>query len=114
MAYFDDIFKQALEKLKEQSQSNSKIREALRKYDGRSLHLVIVGDAEYLFSVTSEEVDFQVNPEQVPDDIYLEMDLALAQKIIEERRFGIFDVLRVKYKNVTGEDINLVKTLFWK
>lgn len=114
MAYFDDIFRQALEKLKEQSQSNSKIREALRKYEGRSLHLVVVGDAEYLFSVASKEIEYQVNPEQVPDDIYVEMDLALAQRIIEEKRFGIFDVLRVKYKNVKTEDIDLVRTLFWK
>lgn len=114
MAHFDDIFRQALEKLKGQRQSNSEIREALRKYEGRSLHLVIEGDAEYLFSVRSEEIEYQVNPEQVPDDIYLEMDLPLAQRIIEERRFGVFDVLRVKYRNVTGEDIDLLRTLFWK
>lgn len=114
MAHFDDIFKQALEKLKGHRQSNSRIREALRKYEGRSLHLVVVGDAEYLFTVTSEEIEYQVNPEEVPDDIYLEMDLPLARRIIEERRFGVFDVLLVKYRNVTAEDIDLARTLFWK
>jgi hypothetical protein len=114
MAYFDDIFKQSLEELKRLRESNSKIRNALQKYEGRSLHLVVGGDAEYLFSIDSGEIEYQVNPEQVPDDIYVEMDLPLARRIIEEKRFGVFDVLRVKYRNVTGEDIDLVRTLFWR
>lgn len=114
MAHFDGIFKQALEELKRKRESNSEIREALRKYEGRSLHLVVGSDAEYLFSVTSGEIEYQVNPEQVPDDIYLEMDLPLARRIIEEKRFGVFDILRVKYRNVSGEEIHLVRTLFWR
>ncbi len=112
MPYFDDIFRRSLEDLERRKDEDPTIAHALEMYDGRSVHLVIREDARYLFSVSSGKISFDIDPDNAPDDIYIEMDLPRAKRLIEERSFSVFDLLFVKYKNVTSEDISFVRTLF--
>ncbi|MCK4456128.1 MAG: hypothetical protein KAW39_00130 [Thermoplasmata archaeon] len=112
MPYFDDIFRRSLEELDRRKVEDSSIAQALERYEGRSVHLVVREDARYLFSVSSGKISFDIDPDNAPDDIYIEMDLPRAKRLIEERSFSVFDLLFVKYKNVTSEDISFVRTLF--
>ena len=112
MPYFDDLFKRSLEELDRRKDQDPSIADALERYEGRSVHLVVREDARYLFSVRSGEITFEVDSDNAPDDIYIEMDLPRAKRLIEERSFSPFDLLSVKYRNLTGEDISFVRTLF--
>jgi hypothetical protein len=112
MPYFDDLFARSLKELDTRKGQDQRIAEALEKYDGRSLQLVVRQDASYLFSIRSGAILYDVNPSDPPDDIYLEMDLPRAKRLIEERSFSPFDLLFIKYRNVTPEDIGFVRTLF--
>ncbi|MEE9490098.1 MAG: hypothetical protein V3V91_06630, partial [Thermoplasmata archaeon] len=103
MPYFDDIFRRSLEDLDSRKDQDPSIADALEMYDGRSVHLVIREDARYLFSVSSGKISFDIDPDNAPDDIYIEMDLPRAKRLIEERSFSPFDLLFVKYRNLTGE-----------
>lgn len=111
MAYFGEFFRSSLEDLEGRKQSDSRISDALEKYEGRCLRLVINRDAEYVFRIEGGKVLYQENPSEVPDDIYVEMDFDRAKRIIEEGRFSPFDLFFVKYRNVKAEDIELVRTL---
>jgi len=112
MPYFDDLFKQSLEELEKRKGQDSRIADVLEKYEGRSVQLVVREDALYLFSVRSGEIAYEVGPDNAPDDMYIEMDLPRAKRLIEERSFSPFDLLFVKYRNLTGEDISFMRTLF--
>ncbi|MCK4366833.1 MAG: hypothetical protein KAW84_02660 [Thermoplasmata archaeon] len=112
MPYFDDLFRRSLEELKKRKGQDPRIADVLEKYEGRSVQLVVTEDARYLFSVRSGEIAYEVGPDNAPDDIYIEMDLPRAKRLIEERSFSPFDLLFVKYRNLTGEDISFMRTLF--
>ncbi|MEE9341103.1 MAG: hypothetical protein V3V21_05525 [Thermoplasmata archaeon] len=112
MPYFDDLFRRSLEELDRRKDEDPTIAHALERYEGRSVHLVVREDARYLFSVSSGKISFDIDPDNAPDDIYIEMDLPRAKRLIEERSFSPFDLLFVKYRNVTSEDISFVRTLF--
>jgi len=112
MPYFDDLFRRSLEELDRRKDEDPTIADALKRYEGRSVHLVVREDARYLFSVSSGKISFDVDPDNAPDDIYIEMDLPRAKRLIEEWAFSPCDLLFVKYRNLTGEDISFVRTLF--
>ncbi|MFQ6107000.1 MAG: hypothetical protein ACE5QF_05370 [Thermoplasmata archaeon] len=112
MPYFDGFYRQALAHLDRRKETDPSISDLLRRYDGRRLHLVVRGDAGYLFSVSSGAVSYETDPERPPDDIYVEMDFAQARKFIEERRFGLFDLLSIRFRNINSKDIEFVRALF--
>lgn len=112
MAHFEGLFRESLAELERRRDSDPRIGEALRRYEGRTLHIVVKDDAGYLFSVSSGELTFQIDPHHVPDDMYLEMDLTRAKKLINERTLSLLDLLFIKYRNVKLEDIEFVRTLF--
>jgi hypothetical protein len=111
MPYFDGLFRRYLEELDGRRDRDPRLSEALVKYEGRSLQLKVRDDARYLFSISSGTVVYDVDPVDPPDDIYLEMDLPRAKRLIEDRSFSPFDLLFIKYRNVTSEDIGFVRTL---
>ena len=112
MPHFDELFRRTLEELDRRKVDDPGIAQALERYEGRSVHLVVREDARYLFSISSGEVSFDIDPDSAPDDIYIEMDLPRAKRLIEERSFSPLDLLFVKYRNLTSEDISFVRTLF--
>jgi ubiquinone biosynthesis protein UbiJ len=112
MAYVP-TFEDAIKKLNERAKTDSKIQEALRKYNGRVLVLSVQEDAVYVFSVSANGVSFKVNPESRPNDMYAEMDRSRADKLIRKREVSKWDVLfgKIKYRNISLSDIDFVKEI---
>ena len=109
---FHDYFTESVETVNSLADSDPKIQQALRKYDGRSLVLKVRNDAVYVFNISSDGVDYQLDPAKVPDDMYAEMSMPQAKKLVYKHTLGIMDVLSIHHRNITMDDVNFAKMLF--
>jgi len=93
---------------------DKKIRDALRKYEGKTLVFKVIDDAVYVFAITAKEVKFTMSPPHYSgDDLYLEMDKERASRLVYEREVSIFDILfgNIKWRNITLADVNFFREL---
>ena len=109
---FHDYFTESVETVNTLADSDPKIQQALRKYDGRSFVLKVRNDAVYVFNISADSVDYQLDPATVPDDMYAEMAMPPAKKLVYRHTLGLMDLLSIKHRNITMDDINFAKMLF--
>jgi len=109
---FHEYFTESVNTVNSLAGSDPKIQEALQRYDGRSFVLKVRNDATYVFNVSTDGVDYQLNPDTVPDDMYAEMSMAQAQKLVYKHTLGLMDLLSIKHRNITMDDVNFAKMLF--
>ena len=109
---FDNIFRDTINRINRERLKNPKIQNALNRYHGRSLVFRVKGDATYVFYITRDGVKYELNPAHIPDDMYVEMDISRARKLIYNKTLGIMDIPLIKYKNITLADIKIKKKLF--
>jgi hypothetical protein len=109
---FHDYFSQTTETVNSMSGSDERIIDALRRYDGRSIVLKVRNDAVYVFNISTEGVDYQLDPATVPDDMYAEMSMPQAKKLVYRHSLGLMDMLTIKHRNITMADVNFAKMLF--
>ncbi len=109
---FHDYFTESVETVNIHSGSDPKIQQALRKYDGRSFVLAVRKDAVYVFNISADNVDYQVDPATVPNDMYAEMAMPQAKKLVYKHTLGLMDLLTIKHRNITMDDVNFAKMLF--
>ncbi len=94
------------------SGSDPRISDALRRYDGRSIVLKVRNDATYVFHISTEGVDYQVNPSSLPNDMYAEMDMPQAKRLVHHQTLGLMDLLTIKHRNISMKDLNFAKMIF--
>jgi len=115
---FVSTFKNTLTYVNKRATSDAKIKEALKKYAGRSLVFNVVEDATYVFKITPEKIEFDVIT--LPEDMYVEMDLERANKLVYERTVSSIDIAlgKIRWKNITMTDVNFLRNLLsnygWK
>ena len=105
-------------------EANKKINEdaSLRKiltlhFRRKRLILNLIGQANYIFNVTPEGIITLQTEKEVPipiNDMYLEMKLDLAEKIIRQRGVRLEDLPFIKFKNIKIEDIRLAIEIYKK
>ena len=88
------------------------IVKAFNQYSGRSLVMKVISDAIYSFTVVRGGLLYELNPRSVPDDMYLELDLGRARKLVYRRTLGLLDLPFIKYRNITMADVGFAKTIF--
>ena len=109
---FHDYFTESVRAVNSLAGSDPKIQRALRKYDGRSFVLAVRNDAVYVFNISADGVDYQLDPDAVPDDMYAEMAMPQAKKLVYRHTLGLMDILSIKHRNITMDDVNFAKMLF--
>ena len=109
---FHDYFTRSVETVNELAGSDPKIQQALQRYDGRSFVLAVRNDAVYVFNISADSVDYQLDPATVPDDMYAEMSMPQAKKLVYHQTLGLMDLMSIKHRNITMDDVNFAKMLF--
>jgi hypothetical protein len=109
---FHDLFLKTTEMVNSTSGTDERIKDALLRYDGRSLVLKVRNDGTYVFRISADGVDYQLDPDKVPDDMYAEMDMAQAKKLVNRHTLGFLDILTIKHRNISMDDIKFAKMLF--
>jgi hypothetical protein len=109
---FHRRFEKAVAAVNERCHRDSMIQQALDRYHNRSLVLKIRKDATYVFCISKNGVEYQVNPANEPNDMYVEMDLDKAKRLVYRQSLGIFDILSVVHRNIGMAEIDFAKKLF--
>lgn len=109
---FHERFDGAVKKVNSTLHSDSEIQQALRQYSGRSLVFRVRNDATYVFHISHDGIRYELNPPSIPDDMYLEIDLERARKLVYQRHLGLFDIPFVVYKNISLADVEFAKRIF--
>jgi len=113
MAYVQTLG-DTIKDINERVKTDPEIKNALRKYNGRTLVLEVYEDATYVFHVSSSGVSLEVNPQSRPDDMYAGMDIKRANDLVYRQKVSKSDVIlgKIKHKNISFADIEFVKKLF--
>ncbi len=109
---FHDYFSKTTARVNSISGSDPRIKDALRRYDGRSIVLKVRNDATYVFHISTEGVDYQLDPSSLPNDMYAEMDMPQAKRLVYHQTLGLMDLLTIKHRNISMKDINFAKMIF--
>lgn len=109
---FHARFQNAVAKINNRRLSEHQIQQALGRYNGRSLVFRVRNDATYVFYISNNGIKYEVNPTVVPNDMYVEMDLGRARKLVYYKSLGIFDIPFIVYRNITLADVEFAKRIF--
>ena len=111
---FNEHFKNAVTEINDRRLSDPQVQEALSRYHGRSLVFRVRNDATYVFHISNDGLKYEINPDTITDDMYLEMDLARAKKLVYYQSLGVFDIPFTVHRNITLADISFTKRIFGK
>lgn len=64
---YDEYFKEEISEVNEMD--SPEVEQALEEYNGRSIVLKVKGDATYVFNISKEGIDYELNPVPIPDDM---------------------------------------------
>ncbi|MCX8175636.1 MAG: hypothetical protein N3E48_00175 [Candidatus Bathyarchaeota archaeon] len=110
---FSDILDKAVKRFNEKYIFLPEIREVFNKYRGRSITLNITDDTIYIFHFKDEGIVLETSPQNPLKDIYIETRKEVFQRIIEERKVRVQDVLqgKISWKNISLRDIRSIGRL---
>lgn len=114
MAQFDHLFNDALAKIREHFKKKDETAILLlAEYAGRTLTLVVNGDATYLFTISEDDVKLS-HPAKgmVGNDMRVTFtDTATAKRVLEDRKGGMMDIVRGKIKlyNISSREMQLLR-----
>ena len=109
---FHERFKNAVAEVNNKRLSDSQVQQGLKRYHGRSLVFRVRNDATYVFHISNSGVRYEVNPSSVPNDMYVEMDLGRAKKLVYNRSLGLLDLPFIVHRNITMADVDFAKRIF--
>ena len=110
---FHKRFEKGVTEINNRRLEDSKIQEALKRYNRRSLVFKVRKDATYVFYFSSKDgVKYELNPQKEPKSMYVEMDKDKAKKLVYRHTLGVMDVLSIVHRNIKMADINFVRQLF--
>jgi hypothetical protein len=108
---FDGLFRQVVSEVNQRLSHDANIQNALGRYNGRSLVFKVRGDATYVFYFSSNGVTYKVSPSKIPNDMYVEMDLGRARRLVHQRSLGILDLPFITYRKISLADVNFAKQI---
>jgi hypothetical protein len=111
---FHEHFKEAVTEINNRRLSDPRVQEAVNHYHGRSLVFKVRDDATYVFHISNDGIEYETNPDTTTDDMYLEMDLARAKRLVYHQSLGIFDIPFIVHRNITLADIDFARSIFGK
>ena len=109
---FHNQFENAVAEINNRRLSESQIQQALSRYHGRSLVLRVRNDATYVFYISNDGIRYEANPTSIPNDMYVEMDLGRARKLVYHQSLGLLDIPFIVYRNISLADIEFAKKIF--
>ena len=109
---FHEYFTKMTRMANEKAATDPNLQAALRKYAGRSLVLRVRNDATYVFRFSAEGVEYEANPSSLPNDMYAEMNMAQAKRLVYQQTLGLMDLFSIKHRNISLDDVNFAKRLF--
>jgi hypothetical protein len=112
--WFEPWFKHIISCFNQKWAYKREIKVILKKYNKRILVFHVINDSTYIFRIFNDKIEFEVDPIMVPDDMYLEMDMERAERLIYDHHLDKSDILfgKIKRKNIKFEDFELLKGIF--
>ncbi len=110
---FQSILENAVEKFNKRVKDRPEFQKVLEKYKGRLVTINIQNDATYIFHLNPDNVTLTVSSENNQEDMYIEISKEVFQKIIENRRINLQDLLhgRIKWKNISLKEVKQIKKI---
>lgn len=110
---FKERFDNGIIKFNKRLQNEPQLRDVLKEYDGRTIVLKVTDDTVYVFYLSVDGLSLSVSPENCPEDMYLETSKEILQKMMDEKRVNVIDLLtgKIKWKNISLKEINVVKKI---
>ncbi len=116
---FSQLFQRGVEEINRRAVTDERIREALKRYAGRTFVFDVASDAVYVFRVSEGGISFGIHASYTPhpSDMYLRMDAGRAKRLVE-KRITVADVLlgrltgRVEWRNISVGDVEYLRSLF--
>ena len=110
---FHKRFEKGIAEINKRRLEDSRIQEALKRYNRRSLVFKVRKDATYVFYFSSKDgVRYELNPQKEPKSMYVEMDIEKAKKLVYRHTLGVMDVFSIVHRNIKMADINFVRKIF--
>ncbi|WP_309493251.1 SCP2 sterol-binding domain-containing protein [Candidatus Hecatella orcuttiae] len=108
---FKERFDNGIIKFNKRLQSEPQLRDLLKEYEGRTIVLKVTDDAVYVFHLSVDGLRMTVSPENCPEDMYLETSKEILQKMIDQKRVNVIDLLtgKIKWRNISLKEVNVVK-----
>jgi len=109
MPEFDGIFRQAVSEINQMRNNDFEVQDALSRYNGRNITLVVNGDGVYVFYISSDGVSYELNPPSIPNDMYARMDIGRARKLVYTQNLGLPDIFAIEHRNIGLGDIQFLR-----
>jgi hypothetical protein len=110
---FHKRFEKGVAEINKRRTTDPRIKEALKRYNRRSLVFKVRKDATYVFYFSnSDGIRYELNPEKEPKSMYVEMDKDRAKKLVYRHTLGIMDISAIVHRNIKLADINFVRKIF--
>jgi len=110
---FSEVLGKAVKKFNEKYILIPEIKKVFDKYKGRSVTLNITDDTIYVFHFKDDGITFETSPQKSPNDMYIETCKEVFQRIVEERKIRVQDVLqgKISWKNINLRDVRSIRKL---
>lgn len=110
---FSEVLDKAVKKFNEKYIYMPEVKSAFDRYRGRSLTLNINDDTIYVFHFKDHEIVLEVSPKKIPDDMYVETSKEVFQRIVEERKVRVPDLLqgKISWRNINLRDLRSLRKL---
>ncbi len=113
---FNETLQENIDEVNKKMKTDSAFREVLKQYDGKRVAVNIVRDATYIVIISSEGVSMTTSEKPSPEDMYIEIDKEMAEKLLN-REIDPLKILsmvlfgKIKIRNIGTEEIDLVRRL---
>lgn len=113
---FNETLQENIDEVNKRMKTDSAIREVLKQYDGKRVAVNIVRDATYIVIISSEGVSMTTSEKPNPEDMYIEIDKEMAEKLLH-REIDPLKIIsmvlfgKIKIRNIGTEEIDLVRRL---
>ena len=110
------VLENLVSKFNERLPSKPEFKEFLNAYHGRNIIIKIKKDAVYVIHISKEKgLGLAITDSATPkEDMYVEMDKAIFDNMINQRKINLQHILlgKIKWKNINLTEISKIKRIF--
>lgn len=113
---FSEVLQESIDEVNKRAKTDDSLKEVLKNYDGKRVVLNIVGETTFAIAISSEGVSLTALTAPNSEDMYIEIESELAQKIVHQEinPLQILSIIlsgKIKTRNISIQEIDLVRRL---
>lgn len=114
---YNEFLQKSIDEINRRVESDSELKDVLKKYDGKRLVLNLMNDATYAINISSENVSLETSATSNEEDMYLEIDKEVIKKILNQemnmlQAASLLLTGKIKIRNIGMEEFDLVQKFF--